>query len=368
MDMKSHLILLQCWSWLNPCQCHLQTNTATALATNVNVVLMFPFTSCTSTMKFALYIILFHSNSNGLLSSHPLLPSLLFSQNLTYITSPPGFDVVVSIGHKVVLNKTVSLQDPDVCFDIPVPVLDAKACLDFTNISLTKTNVSACIAIDFSVLHKDLGTVSLGCFGINFDLGVESRFKVIKKLLDQQKELLAHKYDSILKQIPITDDEPSNKISNKMVDPNVSSGDFCECSGEQCDCCAHVSIHKLKINDSVCVNITLLESELALNILLIVDNKVVMNKTLSLSSLSKLCVPLPWVPDSKVCIDFNNINITKDEVSACVGFEAYLFHIRLFSIDLGCFHFHIGDQHRQLPIALMLKKLGEEIQRVKELN
>eukprot|EP00003_Mantamonas_plastica_P027659 TRINITY_DN600_c0_g1_i5.p1 TRINITY_DN600_c0_g1~~TRINITY_DN600_c0_g1_i5.p1 ORF type:complete len:193 (+),score=53.48 TRINITY_DN600_c0_g1_i5:357-935(+) len=113
--------------------------------------------------------------------------------NLTYITSPPGFDVVVSIGHKVVLNKTVSLQDPDVCFDIPVPVLDAKACLDFTNISLTKTNVSACIAIDFSVLHKDLGTVSLGCFGINFDLGVESRFKVIKKLLDQQKELLAHK-------------------------------------------------------------------------------------------------------------------------------------------------------------------------------
>jgi hypothetical protein len=64
----------------------------------------------------------------------------------------------------VIFNKSVSAENPPpICFGIPhIPIVDA--CVEFSNMNITKHHISGCISLVLEVLTLKVADIKLGCF------------------------------------------------------------------------------------------------------------------------------------------------------------------------------------------------------------
>lgn len=90
-------------------------------------------------------------------------------------------------------------------------------------------------------------------------------------------------------------------------------------------CCLHVSsTHIIKFNDNVCLNSTLQiapDRSLAnssLEFVIGIDGKPLGTKIYPLAHLGKGCVDIPDIPDSEICAEFEDTNLTATEFTTCI--------------------------------------------------
>ena len=71
-----------------------------------------------------------------------------------------------------------------------------------------------------------------------------------------------------------------------------------------------------------------------------VDSTELFNRTFPIDAIERQCVKIEKGLIS-LCADFDNVNITRDEFSACVSLEADAFGKKIIQVEVDCFHFHI---------------------------
>jgi len=86
--------------------------------------------------------------------------------NLTYISKDIGISLTFSLDGLVVYNDTISLEDPDVCFDVPV-VKVITICLAFYDMSYSDTQVDGCVNGTGSILGIQVVDLPFGCFHLS---------------------------------------------------------------------------------------------------------------------------------------------------------------------------------------------------------
>lgn len=121
----------------------------------------------------------------------------------------------------------------------------------------------------------------------------------------------------------------------------VALQDVCQCDRGNCACCVIVDIPEF--SHSVCVNATYNPTTIGLNLSVGVDGHY-FSQEISLRNPPPFCFSLP-IPGAEptVCVAFTKMDVDpKTEVlTGCVDLEIELLHLRLVTIDLGCFEMPI---------------------------
>jgi len=90
--------------------------------------------------------------------------------NLTYISKDIGISLTFSLDGTVYYNDTISLEDPDICFAVPV-VKVVSICLDFYDMSYSDTQVDGCVNGTGSILGIEVIDLPFGCFHLSIPAG-----------------------------------------------------------------------------------------------------------------------------------------------------------------------------------------------------
>eukprot|EP00051_Salpingoeca_urceolata_P018664 m.264129 g.264129 ORF g.264129 m.264129 type:complete len:228 (+) comp19247_c6_seq9:4639-5322(+) len=107
--------------------------------------------------------------------------------NVTYLPKDVGFSITVSYNNLILINKTVSLEDPKFCFGIPYLKKLASICVDITDVQLSAKNVSGCVDIAFKLLDVTVEDLKLGCFHIPIPL-LSAKLQAAHQQLLQQHQ------------------------------------------------------------------------------------------------------------------------------------------------------------------------------------
>ncbi|XP_022328591.2 uncharacterized protein LOC111127620 [Crassostrea virginica] len=123
------------------------------------------------------------------------------------------------------------------------------------------------------------------------------------------------------------------KPQNVEVEPNG-----CSCVGYNCGCCQHLEVDRIKLNDTVCINVTYLDQDYGMELTLSVDGHVYINASFSARNPPPLCAALPWLKDvASLCVQFYNLNVTSSSFSGCLRVVAKLKYVTVEKINIGCF-------------------------------
>lgn len=87
--------------------------------------------------------------------------------NLTYVPKTLSISLTLTVGNLVIINKTVSAENPDICVEIPYLKKLASICLDFTNVTANSKGLSGCADLRAELIGITIEKVKLGCFDIH---------------------------------------------------------------------------------------------------------------------------------------------------------------------------------------------------------
>lgn len=65
---------------------------------------------------------------------------------------------------------------------------------------------------------------------------------------------------------------------------------ICDCKNYTCDCCAHLEVKRVKLNETGCVSLKYLPDELGINVVIKLNDLVLYNDTVSGKYLSRFCL------------------------------------------------------------------------------
>jgi hypothetical protein len=127
----------------------------------------------------------------------------------------------------------------------------------------------------------------------------------------------------------------------------------CQCEGDTCGCCVHLSWSRVGINGDVCANISYIASQLEIAVTLTYGGLTLINETVSARN-PDVCVDIPRLKKlASICLDFSNVTYSSSHLSGCADVRAELIGITLYKEQLGCFDIHVllSELLRQLEPA-----------------
>jgi hypothetical protein len=131
----------------------------------------------------------------------------------------------------------------------------------------------------------------------------------------------------------------------------------CQCQGDTCGCCVHLSWSRVGINGDVCANLTYNPSQLSIGVTLTYAGLTLINETVSARN-PDVCAHIPYLKKlASICLDFSNVSYSSSHLSGCADIRAELIGITLYKEHLGCFDIHVllSTLLRQMEPALRRK-------------
>jgi len=112
----------------------------------------------------------------------------------------------------------------------------------------------------------------------------------------------------------------------------------CVCASHNCGCCQHVTIRKIHLDDTACVNVSYISEDIGLRLTLSVDNHIYYSKELSVRNPPPACFEVPHLRAyASLCMRLYNVSVSEKSISGCTEIEAKLYHIKVAREKLGCF-------------------------------
>lgn len=153
----------------------------------------------------------------------------------------------------------------------------------------------------------------------------------------KQKLFLASKFtNDVLKNVDLKHSVPVNGTDN-------SSG--CTCQNYNCGCCVHLEVKEIDLNDKVCVNFSYLPApEYGLSITLTIDDKTIINATISARNPPPLCIDIPYLKKyASLCLEFKDLDVSNKTFSGCVFVTFRLILVKIETVKIGCFKIPPGN-------------------------
>lgn len=114
----------------------------------------------------------------------------------------------------------------------------------------------------------------------------------------------------------------------------------CLVVGYNASCCQHLEIDKVKLNSTVCINLSYLQSDYGLSLTVTLDGKVYINETVSARNPPALCAELPYTKElASICLKFYNLDFSQSTFSGCTKIIIHLAGVTVADKDIGCFKF-----------------------------
>ena len=114
----------------------------------------------------------------------------------------------------------------------------------------------------------------------------------------------------------------------------------CHVVGYNASCCQHIEVDQVKLNSTVCVNVSYLPSDYGLSLTVTLDGKVYINETVSARNPPALCAQLPYLKKlASICLKLYNLDISHSTFSGCAKIIIRLVDITIADEDVGCFKF-----------------------------
>ena len=135
----------------------------------------------------------------------------------------------------------------------------------------------------------------------------------------------------------------SSDAASKLLVPN----DLCHCpTTEKCSCCARLVLNDsiFHMNDTACATMQYLPQQEDLDLALVLNGHTILDKKVDIKHLSKECVGIPYIKKAaEICAIFSKVNISTEEVGACIDLDVELLGATVLDANLGCFTLHIPD-------------------------
>ncbi len=134
---------------------------------------------------------------------------------------------------------------------------------------------------------------------------------------------------------------PGAKLTSLQLVPR---GAQCACQGVECSCCAQIKANftlpflgPQVIDDTVCLDLSYNASDVSVTVAVLLNGETVFQETFAATDLLGFCVPIVPQIALSICVQFNNVQLTKTNLSACADAAANLAGITLVKEPLGCF-------------------------------
>jgi len=138
---------------------------------------------------------------------------------------------------------------------------------------------------------------------------------------------------------------------------NITS--TCECLEYSCKCCAHVSVDRIKLNDTVCTNLKYLVKDVGIEVTLVINGVIYYNQTVSVRNPPPACFSAPFLEkEASLCLKFYDINWTNTSMSGCVNLVAYLLNVKIQELKIGCFH--LGNETSTISLEISKSNVSGE--------
>jgi len=136
------------------------------------------------------------------------------------------------------------------------------------------------------------------------------------------------------------------------------TGNGCTCVENNCGCCAHVDVHEIHLNHTVCVNVSYLPQEYGFRATMNIDKFVILNVTVSARNPPPICIYLPYLKkEASVCVDFYDLDVSDKVFSGCIRLEARFLHFIVSKVELGCFHIPLKNLEEKAMCEKMIADL-----------
>ena len=98
------------------------------------------------------------------------------------------------------------------------------------------------------------------------------------------------------------------------------------------------------MNDTACAVMQYLPQQEDLDLSITLNSRTILDKKIDIKHLSKECVGIPYIKKAaEICAIFSKLNISTEEVDACVDIDVELLGAKVLDVDVGCFHLKIPD-------------------------
>lgn len=170
----------------------------------------------------------------------------------------------------------------------------------------------------------------------------------INEKLNQLKENMQKLKNELQK----FDNSSSSFISYENETQEYYSMGGCSCVNMSCSCCAHVSVEKLNLNDTACLNLTYLTRDVGIQVTFDINGNVYYNQTVSESNPPDVCVAIPEFKEAaSVCLKFYDLVVRNTSLSGCVDLIAKLVGVEVARVKIGCLRAAPNSQYYQQSVV-----------------
>ncbi|GFS23787.1 hypothetical protein ElyMa_005141500 [Elysia marginata] len=254
--------------------------------------------------------------------------------NVTYLSKELGFEFTLSIDGIVLIDKKISVSNPPpLCAAIPYLKKLASACVQFHDLHFHDKQFSGCVSIEIMVATEVLVKYDVGCFHIppTFDAKkLEPSHLMWMKMQKAQ--------ESTKKQTVYSPNKPHTLKAIK--DLELKGNSLCACEKYDCGCCVHMQSKKISLNETGCVNVSYLPSEIGFEFKVTLNGKIIIDDKVSVSNPPPFCMAVPYLHQlASVCAEFRDLKFQDRQFSGCSSLIVKLAGVTVENFDLGCFHF-----------------------------
>ncbi|KAK3774436.1 hypothetical protein RRG08_028622 [Elysia crispata] len=263
--------------------------------------------------------------------------------NVTYLSKEIGFEFTLSVDGIVLIDKKISVSNPPpLCADIPYLKKLASACVKFSDLHFQDKQLSGCIAVEIVFVGEVLVNYSLGCFHIPPTLDN----KDLKFSDEKQMKMMHALYVPYMR----------HRLQ-KVEDLRYKENSLCACKGYSCGCCIHMESKRISLNETGCVNVSYLPSEIGFDFKLTLNGKIIIEDKLSVSNPPPICVAVPQLHKlASVCVIFRDLSFKGRQFSGCALISVKVADVTVEKFDLGCFHIPPNVLTLDADAPIMFKK------------
>lgn len=111
----------------------------------------------------------------------------------------------------------------------------------------------------------------------------------------------------------------------------------CECIHYNCGCCEHLEWDAVKLNGTICSNVTYLDKDYGFSVTLTYNTVSIINETISARNPPPICFGED-ITDFPIegCLVIYDINVNTTYFHCCFELTARVVHVKVLPLHLGC--------------------------------
>ncbi|GFY63219.1 DUF4773 domain-containing protein [Trichonephila inaurata madagascariensis] len=137
----------------------------------------------------------------------------------------------------------------------------------------------------------------------------------------------------------------------------------CQCVKFECECCLVLDVPEIKLDNTICLHAAYLPKEYGISIALTFDDKILIEKSMSVRNPPSICLPIPFLKKYvHLCLTVYNLSISSSNLGACAKLDLLIWHLcKLGNVQIGCFDTRTHSVANSTPARIVVRRKREAL-------